>query len=51
MPRFSLDWDLFIPPRDAANLERINAILESEAQEGLEPFSIFFREQARHGKL
>lgn len=24
MPRFTLDWDLFIPPRDKANFEKIN---------------------------
>ena len=25
MPRFSLDWDFLIPPRDAANLRRQDA--------------------------
>lgn len=23
-PRFSMDWDLYIPNRDTANIERIN---------------------------
>ena len=30
MPRFSMDWDFFIPPRDAANFARINEILKDE---------------------
>ena len=32
MPRYSLDWDLFIPPRDEANLARLNAALEAELE-------------------
>ncbi len=28
MPRFSMDWDLYIPPRDESNMARINALLE-----------------------
>ena len=24
MPRFSMDWDLFIPPKDEANIAKIN---------------------------
>jgi hypothetical protein len=27
MPRFSLDWDLYIPPADSANIALINALL------------------------
>ena len=30
MPRFSMDWDLFIPPRDGDNFSRLNAALEDE---------------------
>jgi hypothetical protein len=30
MPRFSMDWDLFIPPRDAANFVRLNEVLDDE---------------------
>ena len=30
MPRFSMDWDLLIPPRDLANLELLNRVLGSE---------------------
>lgn len=30
MPRFSMDWDFFIPPRDAANFARLNALLADE---------------------
>ena len=30
MPRFSMDWDFFIPPRDEENLKRLNEILQDE---------------------
>ena len=30
MPRFSMDWDFFIPPKDLDNIEKINRILEPE---------------------
>jgi hypothetical protein len=30
MPRFSMDWDLYIPPRDLANIQKINQVLEKE---------------------
>ncbi|HAO77488.1 MAG TPA: hypothetical protein DCQ92_00665 [Verrucomicrobia subdivision 3 bacterium] len=30
MPRFSMDWDFFIPPRDGKNLARLNEILQDE---------------------
>jgi hypothetical protein len=30
MPRFSMDWDFFIPPHDEANLARLNEILDDE---------------------
>jgi hypothetical protein len=30
MPRFSMDWDFYIPPRDLDNLEKINRVLASE---------------------
>ena len=38
MPRFTLDWDLFIPPRDEANFERINTVLDEELDIPLVPF-------------
>lgn len=37
MPRFSMDWDFFIPPRDMQNLARLNSLLESELDEPLVP--------------
>lgn len=37
MPRFSMDWDLFIPSRDEANLKRINTLLEEDLDAPLEP--------------
>lgn len=36
MPRFSMDWDLYIPPRDAANVATINAALADELDVPLE---------------
>lgn len=30
MPRFSMDWDFLIPPRDAGNFSRLNQILAEE---------------------
>ncbi len=30
MPRFSMDWDFFIPPRDGANFDALNSILADE---------------------
>lgn len=29
-PRFTMDWDVYIPGRDSANLERINRVLGDE---------------------
>ena len=30
MPRFSMDWDFFIPPRDQENISRLNEIMKEE---------------------
>ena len=30
MPRFSMDWDFFLPGRDEANIEKINRVLAGE---------------------
>jgi hypothetical protein len=30
MPRFSMDWDFYIPPRDSDNMEKINEVLGKE---------------------
>ena len=30
MPRFSMDWDFFIPPYDTENFARLNRLLETE---------------------
>ena len=30
MPRFSMDWDFAIPPRDQVNIDRINELLGEE---------------------
>jgi len=37
MPRFSMDWDFFIPPRDAENFARLNRLLEGELDAPLIP--------------
>lgn len=37
MPRFSMDWDFFIPPSDAGNFARLNQVLESEMDAPLIP--------------
>ena len=37
MPRFSMDWDFFIPPRDPANFERLNTLLQEELDAPLVP--------------
>jgi len=36
-PRFSMDWDVYIPSRDAANMERINRVLGDELDVPLVP--------------
>jgi hypothetical protein len=30
MPRYSMDWDFFIPPRDEANFSKLNQLLKDE---------------------
>lgn len=30
MPRFSMDWDFFMPPRDEVNFSKLNEILKDE---------------------
>jgi hypothetical protein len=37
MPRYSMDWDFFIPPRDEENFARLNGILEDELDAPLLP--------------
>ena len=37
LPRFSLDWDVLVPPRDVANLDRITQILGDEVDLPLVP--------------
>ena len=37
MPRFTLDWDLFVPPFDRENFDRINTALADELDMALEP--------------
>jgi hypothetical protein len=36
MPRFSMDWDFFIPPKDAGNFSKLNDLLEAELDAPLE---------------
>ena len=37
LPRFSMDWDFFIPPRDAVNFSKFNEILKDELDMPLIP--------------
>ena len=37
MPRFTMDWDFFIPPRDEENFAKLNSILEEECDLPLVP--------------
>ena len=37
MPRFSMDWDFFIPPRDAENFARLNAAAGEALEEEVHP--------------
>jgi len=37
MPRFSMDWDIFIPGKDAENMQRINELLADELDMPLVP--------------
>ncbi len=37
MPRFSMDWDLYVPAGDPANFARINRLLADELDVPLEP--------------
>ena len=36
LPRFTMDWDLFVPARDSANMEGINRALGEELDVDLE---------------
>ena len=37
MPRYSVNWDFFIPPRDKVNMEKINRLLRFELADPLVP--------------
>jgi hypothetical protein len=37
LPRFSIDWDVFIPPHDKTNLDKINILLGDLLDVPLEP--------------
>ena len=40
MPRFTLDWDIFVPPSDQNNFDRINAALADELDMKLEKLDV-----------
>ncbi len=40
MPRFSMDWDFFIPPRDEENFARLNDVLKDELDAPLVPLGM-----------
>lgn len=37
LPRFSMDWDVYIPPHDKANLDKVNALFGDSLDLPLEP--------------
>lgn len=37
MPRYSMDWDFYIPSRDAENLANLNDLLKEELDSPVEP--------------
>jgi len=37
MPRYSMDWDFFVPPRDEANLAKLNDLLQEDLDSPLVP--------------
>ena len=37
MPRFTMDWDLFVPPRDSDNIDLLNTLLADELDVPLLP--------------
>lgn len=37
MPRFSMDWDFFLPPRDAENFQRLNQVIGEHLDGTVEP--------------
>ncbi|MPN50708.1 hypothetical protein SDC9_198341 [bioreactor metagenome] len=39
MPRFTLDWDIFIPPFDKENFAKLNSALSSELDMEVEPLN------------
>lgn len=40
MPRFSMDWDFFVPPRDELNFVRLNSILKDEIDYPVVPLGV-----------
>ena len=40
MPRFTLDWDIFIPPHDTDNFLKLNTALADELDMQVEPLDI-----------
>lgn len=37
MPRYSMDWDIYIPGKDKGNMKKINELLSDVLDEELEP--------------
>ena len=40
MPRFTLDWDIFIPPSDSDNFAKLNTALAGELDMDVEPLDV-----------
>jgi len=37
MPRYSMDWDFFVPPKDEKNFAKLNALLQEDLDAPLVP--------------
>jgi hypothetical protein len=37
MPRYSMDWDFFVPPKDERNFAKLNALLQEDLDQPLVP--------------
>jgi len=37
MPRYSMDWDLYVPPRDTENFTKLNALLQEDLDAPIVP--------------
>ena len=51
MPRYSMDWDFFIPPRDETNIARLNELLGGELRSRFCPWESAGRTSCKPSRL